>query len=485
VLGSISSLLGWDERTMMPAAENEYRAEQMTLLSGLIYDRVTDARYGEQLEELAASDLMKTPHSDAAAIIRGLKRDRDKRVQLPKSLVEELTRAAVRGQQAWEKARRDDDYALFKPALETLLQLKRQQADAYGYENSRYDALLDEYEPEAKTADVDRVLRDLRDQLVPLVEAIRDSKTKPNLDVLRGTFPIADQEAFGRAAAQQIGFDFDRGRLDVTAHPFCSGMGPHDCRLTTRYDEQFFPSAFFGTLHEAGHGIYEQGQRPEEFGLPSGDSISLGIHESQSRMWENQVGRSASFWKHFFPKLQETFPKAVSKVELDDYYFAINNVEPSLIRVEADEATYNLHILIRFEIEQLLLSDDLPLDDLPAAWNERYEQYLGITPPSDAAGVLQDVHWSFGAFGYFPTYSLGNLYSAQFYDQAEQEIGPLDEQFAEGQFGRLKQWLNEKIHEQGRRYTASELIEQVTGKPLSHEPLVRYLRDKLTPLYNL
>lgn len=470
---------------MMPLAEGDYRAEQMTLLSGLMHDRVTDPEYGKWLEELAAGDLMQDSHSDAATNIRELKRSRDKRVKLPKTLVEALTRASVRGQQAWEKARRENDFALFQPALATLLDLKRQEAEALGYEETPYDALLDDYEPGERTANVQRVLLGLREQLVPLVEAIAASRRRPKLELLARGYPVAAQESFGKAAAERIGFDFSRGRLDVTAHPFCSGMGPHDCRMTTRYDGHFFPTAFFGTLHEAGHGIYEQGQPPEHFGLPSGEAISLGIHESQSRMWENQVGRGEAFWRYFFPLAEEAFPDALVDVTREEFHFAINDVRPSLIRVEADEATYNLHILVRFELEQLLLADELPLDDLPAAWNQKYEQYLGIKPPTNAQGVLQDVHWSFGALGYFPTYSLGNLYAAQFYEQAETDIGPLDEQFAAGEFAPLRQWLNRKIHAVGKRYTASELVEQITGQPLSHEPLVRYLRDKLSPLYEL
>jgi carboxypeptidase Taq len=293
------------------------------------------------------------------------------------------------------------------------------------------------------------------------------------------------QETFGKEAAARIGFEFPSGRLDVTHHPFCTNVGPRDTRITTRYDERFFPSAFFGILHEAGHGIYDQGLPAEHYGLPPGKYVSLGIHESQSRMWENMVGRSRAFWDFFFPAVKQAFPNALDGVSLAEFHYAVNDVRPSLIRVEADEATYNLHIIIRFELEQELIEDRLKVADLPAAWNERYQQYLGIKPPHDADGVLQDVHWSAGLIGYFPTYTLGNLYAAQFFRQADKDLGGLERQFALGQFLPLRDWLREKIHHQGQRYTAAELVQNITGKPLDHKPLIDYLRKKLGPLYGI
>ncbi|MEX2186306.1 MAG: carboxypeptidase M32 [Pirellulales bacterium] len=485
LLASTVETLGWDERTMLPQEAGAYRAEQMTYLAGLVHQKRTDPRLGEWLAELDAGDLAADPHSDAAATIRNLRREYDRQRKLPQRLVEELTRATVLGQQNWVTARKADRFADFAPQLDTIMKLSREKADALGYTGARYDALLDEYEPHALSNEVAVVLENLRRELVPLVEAIAGSSQKPDLSILKRQFPAAAQEAFGRAAAARIGFAFSRGRLDTTSHPFCTGLGPNDCRITTRYDEQFFPSAFFGILHEAGHGIYEQGLRGDWFGLPPGEAISLGIHESQSRMWENLVGRSQPFWRHFYPQAVAAFPEALADVPLDAFHFAVNNVQPSLIRVEADEATYNLHILVRFELEQALINDELPIGDLPAAWNEKYRAYLGIAPPSDALGVLQDIHWSAGLVGYFPTYSLGNLYAAQFFDRADAEIGPLDEQFAAGEFGPLRNWLGEKIHRQGKCYTAAELVEHVTGKPLSHEPLIRRLRGTLGALYGV
>ncbi len=482
---SIAGVLGWDERTMMPSADSAHRAEQIGLLSGLVHRRRTDAGFGEWLETLHEGPLAADPHSDTGAVIRRLFRDWQKAVRLPAELVEELSRTAVLGQQVWQEARRNNDFPAFLPILEKTVRLKREQAEAIGYADRPYDALLDDFEPEECTANVARVLADLREQLVPLVAEVTAAGRQPNGDVLQCPVPAALQEKFGREAAAAVGFDFSRGRLDVTAHPFCAGVGPHDTRITTRYQENFFPAAFFGILHEAGHGIYDQGLPTRHWGLPLCEAVSLGIHESQSRMWENMVGRSRAFWEHFYPAAQQQFGAALADVSLDAFHFAVNEVRPSLIRVEADEATYNLHILVRFELEQALLDGHLPPADLPAAWNERYGRYLGIEPPDVAAGVLQDVHWSAGMIGYFPTYSLGNLYAAQFFETADRELGGLDAQFARGSFAPLREWLRERIHSQGRRYSAAELVQRVTGRPLSSAPLLTYLRGKLLPLYGL
>lgn len=485
LLQSVAELLGWDERTKMPPAAGSYRAEQITYLSSLTHRRHTDPQLGDWLDELAASDLASDPHSDAGATIRQMRREYEKLTKLPQTLVEELTRASVLGQQAWVEARKNDDFATFAPILERIVNLKRQQAEAIGYADCPYDALLDDFEPGETTKNVAAVLEGLRSELVPLVAAIAESSRRPNLDILKRSYPIDAQESFGKQAATAIGFEFNRGRLDVTHHPFCAGMGPDDCRLTTRYDERFFPSGFFSILHEAGHGIYDQGLRSDQYGLPPGTYVSLGIHESQSRMWENVVGRSVAFWRHFFPLVQQAFPEALGDTQVEDFCFAVNDVRPSLIRVEADEATYNLHIIIRFELEQALINDGLAIKDLPAAWNQKYRDYLDIEPPTDADGVLQDVHWSAALIGYFPTYALGNLYAAQFYAQAAKDVGPLDEQFERGEFASLLGWLREKIHRQGQCYSARELVETVTGQPLSHDWLIAYLREKYTSYYDL
>lgn len=485
LLVSTFSLLGWDERTGLPSKATDYRGEQMTFLAALIHRRQTDPKLTGWLEQLVDSPLATEVASDNSTVIRYLKREHDRQLKLPESLVKELTRTAVQGQHLWQQAREQDDFHIFQPNLEKMIGLKQQEADALGFIDCRYDALLDEYEPLEKTSRVGDLLGQLRNELVPLVQEIADCGRTSRVDFLKRTYPIESQKDFGKRVAEQIGFDFSRGRLDDTIHPFCTGLGPQDTRITTRYDEHFLPTSFFGILHEAGHGIYEQGLRPEWYGLPPGQTISLGIHESQSRIWENQVGRSRAFWEYCFPQAQRIFPGALGDISLDHFYEAINRVEPSLIRVEADEATYNLHILIRFELEQALLEGDLATVDLPAAWDDKYRKYLGICPQTASEGVLQDIHWSGGAIGYFPTYALGNLYSAQFYAQADKDLGGVANQFTEGNFDPFREWLRKNIHLPGQCYSAAELVLRVTGEPLSHHHLVDHLRSKLTPLYGL
>ncbi len=485
LLTSTQSLLGWDERTKLPPAGGDYRAQQMSYLAGVIHKKQTAPEVGEWLAELADSPLAADPHSEAGAEIVNLRRDYDRKTKLPQALVEEIAKLSVLGQQLWAEARKANDFPRFRPLLGRMVELKRQEAAAIGYDKEPYDALLDEYEPGAKTVDVGRALAGLREQLVPLVAEIAASSRRPKLDVLKGRFPIDLQEKFGRHAIETIGFNFKSGRLDVTDHPFCGGAGPHDVRLTTRYDADFLPGALFSTLHEAGHGIYEQGLPHDRYGLPTGEAVSLGIHESQSRMWENFVGRSRPFWEHFYPQAQATFRDVLGNVPLGDFYFSINDVRPSLIRTESDEVTYNLHILIRFELELALVNDQLKVADLPAAWNAKYRECLGIESPTDSDGVLQDVHWSGGAIGYFPTYSLGNLYAAQLFEAATRDLGDLYAMFRRGEFRPLRDWLRKHIHTQGRRYPAADLARRVTGVPLSHDALLRHLRGKFSPLYGL
>ncbi|MEW4489195.1 carboxypeptidase M32 [Thalassoglobus sp. JC818] len=485
-LRSCGSVLGWDEQTNLPPKGAEHRANQLSLLAGLSHDRATDPTLGELIDKLSEQIDNESDDSIEAANVRDAKRAYSRSVKLPRNLVKELSRTATLSQQAWVEARAKKDFAAFQPWLEKIVQLKREEADALGSPTGvKYDALIEDYEPGATAAQIQEVFAPLREELVKLVAGIQASDRKPDVGILERSYPIADQETFGRSAATAIGFDFTSGRLDIAAHPFCSGIGPGDCRLTTRYDEHHFPGAFFGTLHEAGHGIYEQGLNAEQFGLACGEACSLGIHESQSRMWENLVGRSRAFWDHFYPQAQKTFPDAIGDLHIDDFYAAVNNVEPSWIRVEADEVTYNLHIMLRFELEQALLSGDLNVADVPTAWNETFHEFFGMTPTDDSLGCLQDVHWSAGLIGYFPTYALGNMYAAQFFDTAQQELGNLAEMFARGEFAPLKNWLNEKIHSQGRRYDAPKLVEKVTGETLSAAPLLNHLNTKFGMLYGL
>ena len=486
ILQSTSALLEWDQQTKMPSAAGAYRSEQITFMAGETHRLRTDEKLGDLIEQLTGSvSDAGDPHSVVGCTIVNVKKDYDRQVKLPARLVEELARACSEGHQIWVEARRENDFSKFAPALKKIIRLKQEQADAIGFEDCRYDALMDEFEPGAKTVEVARILEDLRLELVPLVEAIKSSSEQMPVDILHRNYSVKAQEKFALSTSAKIGFDYERGRLDVTHHPFCTEMGPNDCRITTRYDQNFFSSAFFGTLHEAGHGIYEQGLPVDQYGLPPGQYCSLGIHESQSRLWENLVGRSKSFWRHFYPEAAKHFPEALSDVSLDQFYAAVNHVSPSLIRVEADEATYNLHIIIRFQLEQMLIDGTLEVDDLADAWNEKYQQSLGVSPPDYADGVLQDVHWSAGLIGYFPTYSLGNLYASQIFSAAGEALGDLHAQFAEGEFAPLKNWLNENIHQFGKRYSSNELCEKVSGKPLSQSYLMTHLREKLSPLYNL
>jgi carboxypeptidase Taq len=481
VLGSLGAVLGWDERTQMPAQGTELRAEQLSMLATLIHQRFTSPQIGQWLGELASLEL----DADTAVNVREWRRDYDRATKLPAELVREQASTAVLAQQAWADARARSDFPAFEPWLTKTLGLKRQEADCVGFKAHPYDALLDEFEPGETAAAVAEMFVTLRDPLIDLTRRITESGRPVPAEILERSYPAAAQEALARKAAAAIGFDFTAGRLDVSLHPFCSGIGPGDTRMTTRYDEKYFGDAFFGVLHETGHGLYEQGLPQEHFGTPLASAVSLGIHESQSRMWENLVGRSRAFWTHFLPDTRAAFPAALSGVSDDDWVRAVNDVRPSFIRTESDETTYNLHILLRFELELAMISGDLSVADLPGAWNEKMQKFLGITPPDAARGVLQDIHWSGGAIGYFPTYTLGNLYSVQLFEKARTDLGDLDAMFAAGQFSPLLEWLRSNIHRHGRRYPARTLVERVTGKPPSSKPLLDHLQRKAAEVYGV
>lgn len=485
VLNSCAAVLAWDQQTYMPRNGNALRGEQMAFLATLAHQKFTDPKIGELLAAVEGSDAVADPESDAGANARELRRSYNRATKLPPELVEELARVTTEAQMVWEQAKKKNDYASFRPLLARVVELKRREADAVGFTGHRYNALIEEYEPGTTVAELKELFAGLTKELAPLVRAIGACAKKPDVGVLAREFPVDRQKVFAEAAAAAIGFDFEGGRLDTTAHPFCSGFGPGDCRITTRYNPRFFNEAFFGVLHETGHAMYEQNLPREHFGTPVGVACSFGIHESQSRLWENQVGRSRPFWEHFFPRLRQTFPGALHDVSLDAFHFAINDVRPSLIRVEADEATYNLHIALRFELELSLLSGDLNVADLPGAWNERFKALFGLDVPDDARGCLQDIHWSFGGIGYFPTYTLGNLYAAQLMRAAKQNLSGLDDDFRRGEFGRLKAWLGEHVHAYGQRVRAGELCRRATGVALSPEPFVSYLKEKYGALYGV
>lgn len=480
-LASVGSLLGWDERTYLPTRGQSFRGDQLAIIAQLCHERLIDKRTGDLLQQAEAETLTE----EQRANVKGIRRLYDRAVKMPTELVVALAKATSAGQNAWEPAKHTSNFAGFLPYLETILKLKREEAQAVGYQDHPYDALVDEFEPGARTSDLKTLFKQLQDQLVPLIAAIQQSSVKAPKEILARSYAVEQQRQLSEWIAEQIGFDRSGGRLDVTVHPFCSGIGPGDVRITTRFNEHAFAEAFFGTLHETGHGIYEQNLPSEHFGTPLGTACSLGIHESQSRLWENFVGRSKPFWKANWPKVQERFQATLKDVTLEQFYAAINDVRPSFIRIEADEATYNLHIILRFELEQALLTGDLAAVDLPGAWNERFHKMFGLTVPKDSLGCLQDVHWSAGLLGYFPTYTLGNLYAAQFMEQAQKDQPQMSEQIGRGEYAPLKDWLTKQIHRQGQRYSATELCQRITGKLLSHQALMTYLRGKFGPLYGV
>ncbi|MBL6997821.1 MAG: carboxypeptidase M32 [Phycisphaerales bacterium] len=487
-LGATISLLHWDQEVMMPKKGIEYRANQISLTSRMHHELSTDDEIGDLLEACETDGELVSDCTSATAVnVREIRHRYDRATKLPSALVEEEAMLSSRGQNAWAEARKNNDFTAFQPWLEKIVDLLQRKAECYGWADGGepWDALAEDYEPGCTAASVSEVFTPLRDRLQTLLDEIMGSETKPSNAFNEIALPINQQKEFVRAIATQIGFDFDAGRLDESTHPFCSGTHCRDVRLTTRFHENNVNDAIGSTMHEAGHGIYEQGLLFSNAGTPMGYAVSLGIHESQSRMWENQVGRSEAFWKWCHPKMNEFFGDATSSLTFDDVYGGANIVNPDFIRVEADEATYNMHIMIRFELERMMMKGDLAVADLPEAWNSRYKEYLGIDVPSDTKGCLQDIHWSMTSMGYFPTYTLGNLYCAQFFEKAMEAIPNMYEQFALGEFGELKTWLNENIHQRGQQYRAAELCEVVTGKALSADPLMRHLESKLRPLYGL
>ena len=483
-LKAAAAVLTWDQETNMPEGGAGARAQQLSTLQSAAHERFVAEETGELLDRAAEALDAPAPLDPDAALVRVTRRDYERAVRVPSSLVAELSKATSQAQQAWKQARAHDDFSRFAPHLERLVDLSVEKAEAIGYEDEPYDALLAEYEPGRTTAEVESLFDTLRDDLVPLVDAIDDASQVDNA-ILRGTYPQSAQQEFGRAVIEDFGYDFDRGRQDVSAHPFTTAFSPNDVRLTTRYDEKNVASALFSTIHEAGHGLYEQGIDPALDRTPLGEAASLSIHESQARLWENHVSRSRPFWRQYLPQLRETFPNALGDADLEPFYRAINRVEPSLIRVEADEVTYNLHVMLRFELERGLIDGSVSVNKLPERWNAAMDEYLGVVPETDAKGVLQDVHWSQGAFGYFPTYTLGTLTAAQLIETIQDDLSELTKQVADGRFGPLLDWLRTHIHQHGRILKAPDLLDRATGASLSAPPWLRYVRDKFGALYDL
>jgi carboxypeptidase Taq len=484
-LACIEALLEWDEETAMPAGAVEGRGEQLALVAGLLHERGTDPRLGELLDELEGSPLLEDPTSPAAVNVRELRRDYERFVRLPRKLVQDLARTTALAQRAWSAAREAADFARFRPHLERIVGLKRAEAECVGYAREPYDALIEDYEPGITSAIVGRLFDALRRELVPLAGRIADANQRRDTGVLRRAVGLEGQRSFAEQIAAQVGFDFGRGRLDLGVHPCCTSLGPGDCRIGLRFDLRDFAGGVLTVLHEVGHGLYEQGLDPAHYGTPVGEAASVGMDEAQARLWENRVGRSRGFWQRFLPEARERFADALGDVGLDEFHFAMNRVRPSLIRVHADEVTYNVHVMIRFELERALVSGDLAAADLPGAWNESYARYLGVTPANDAEGCLQDGHWADGLIGYFPTYTLGDVFAAQLFARAQRELGDLEESFARGEFSELVRWLGDRIYREGGRYPSARLIEVVTGSPPDHRPLVEALRTRYGALYGL
>jgi len=475
VLSSCYELLQWDAEIYMPRDGVGHRSDQMGLVAGLVHDRATNPRNDELLSLIEGSSLVSDPESPAAVNVREIRREFDRERRKPRRLVEEWASVTALASQAWAEARTNDDFKAFAPWIERIFALAREKADAVGWVEERYDGLLEDFEPGMTTGRIAPMFTKLEADLVPLVASLREKSPLAANDVLTREFPVEGQRVFDEGVAAAIGFNMESGRLDIAQHPFCTMIGPGDVRIGIRYFPNNFTRGLFALLHECGHALYDLGLDSEHYGTPMGEPVSLGIHESQSRLWENYVGRSLGFWRHFYPQLQDAFPGALKDISLEQFRKAINRVKPGFIRIEADEVTYNLHVMNRFDLERALLSGDLRADDLPGAWSELYERRLGITPPDDRTGCLQDIHWADGLIAYFPTYTLGNVYAAQLFAAADAEIGPLEEAFSAGDFGTLREWLAKNVYRHGQRYLAPALIERATGNSPDPSALIASL----------
>jgi carboxypeptidase Taq len=483
-INTSSAVLGWDQQCYMPPGGARERAEQLAVLGKLAHEMFTADETRRLLESAEREAQGLSPTDDARLTLRVVRRGFDKSTKLPTKLVTELAKATTIGHETWVKARAESDWSQFAPTVEHLLGLSRQVAEAYGYEDRAYDALLDQYEPGMKTAEVEKVFDELRPGLVGLVKDL--AAAPPVSDtVLRRDFAENQQKAFGEFIVAKMGYDFGRGRQDKAVHPFCTSFGRNDVRITTRYDRNWLPCALMGTIHETGHALYEQGFDPKDDFTPLSNAASLGFHESQSRLWENIVGRSQAFWKIYYGDLQKHFPGVLDDVSVDTFYRSINRVEPSLIRVEADEVTYCLHIMLRFEMEKGMIDGSISVKDVPEVWNTKMEEYLGVTPKNDAEGCLQDVHWSGASFGYFPTYALGTILSAQLFDKAIIDNPSIVSDLEKGEFISLLSWLRENVHKQGSRYLPSELIQKACGEPAQSHSYLTYLNKKFRAVYQI
>lgn len=488
-LESIGSVLNWDQETYMPEGSGDIRAEHIAYLSSLAHSKHASEKFNSLLEEIVDMEtgepLDKNIDAETKRLFYLIWKNHRDAIALPLDFVEELSRHTAKSQQVWVKARQQNDYEVFAPYLEKMVQLKKQEAEYYGYETTPYDSLLDKYEPGMTSERITALFDELRGPLIRLVQNIKNSGTVINEKPLTRSFDVGKQWEFGLEVAKAMGYDFKHGRQDKSAHPFTISFHPTDVRITTRLQEDYFKTGIFATIHETGHALYEQGLAAADYGTPFGEPVSIGFHESQSRLWENYVGRSKQFWEYFYPILKQYFKKPLTGISMEQFYKMINTVTPSLIRVEADEVTYSLHIMLRFEIEKKLINENLSVKELPEVWDQMMEDYLGIRPEDYKDGVMQDIHWSMGGFGYFPTYALGNMYAAPIMNQAREEIPQLEEQIKTGNLLPLREWSLEKIHCKGQRLFAEELILNLTGSPLSAKPFLDYLEEKYSDIYKL
>lgn len=478
-IGMAIAVLDWDQQCYMPHGGAAARAEHVGVLSKLAHESVIS---DETQRALEAAEKEVDPNTVDGASVRLTRRSLDMQAKLPGEFVAEKARASALAHETWVKARKANDFAAFLPTMEKMVEIARQEAEYLGYQDHIYDALTDKYEEGATKKFWDGMFDQIRQPLTELVSEI-SKKPEPSTSFLTGEWDESKQREFSLKLMEAIGFDMERGRLDVAAHPFCTNFSIGDVRLTTRFQE-FLPTSIFGTLHEAGHGMYEQGSPMEWDRLPVAGGVSLGFHESQSRTWENIVGRSKAFWKFFYPQLQQTLPQFQS-ISMDDFYRSVNSVKPSLIRVEADEVTYNLHILIRFELECEMLDGSLAVKDLPSAWNAKYEKYLGITPPDDKDGCMQDVHWSAALMGYFPTYSMGNILSYQIWSELEKSVGDTNALMEKGEFKPILDWLIENMYQHGHRYQPQVLLQKLCGGGLDAQPYLNGMTKKYSEIYGL
>jgi carboxypeptidase Taq len=472
-LVKVGALLAWDQQTIMPPLGSEVRAQQLATVGRLAHEQFVDDEIGALLDELAPWAEGLPYESDEASLVRMTRRDFDKATRVPPALTAEMSRTSSLAFGAWVEARTKSDYESFRPWLEQMIELKHRYVDCFPPADDPYDTLLDDYEPGMETAQVREIFARLREELVPLVEAAGSSATPR----VTGRFDAAKQRELSLEIVRRFGYDDEAWRIDTAPHPFASSLGTQDIRITTREPEDSL-DGLFATMHESGHGLYEHGVSPALERTPLARGASLGLHESQSRLWENLVGRSRPFWSWFYPRLREAFPSELSSVDEETWFRSINDVSPGLIRIEADEASYNLHIILRFELEQRIMAG-LDLGELPETWNAMMKEYLGVDVADDANGVLQDVHWSRGALGYFPTYSLGNVMSAQIWERMREDVADVDEQMSRGEFTAIREWLRSHLHVHGRKFLPAETLERVVGGPIDPEPYLRYLQGKL------